>query len=626
MYFTKQTNALILFFFICSSSISLINAQEKKWEVDLKDKLYNVSWIQQANEGTIIAAGDKGLVGLDNNTGEIIWEHSDFKAVDKNSFLNIEGLPLVYFDYQVLASKTRGIILNASNGEILFDSKDEGYKIKTYTTYPEIGAILFEASKDSEQYLMKFSLETWSAEWSSNIGKSKGLFGKAKSALTQSFIKHGPYISRSGKMIFGKEQDIVSMDQNTGEVIWHQEADKKIKALVYSGVNDKIYLGIRKSKKLKVLDPESGNDITPGKLKLRGSMIDVVADSDNNLILVETEGFNLIDPQTETFKWKKSFKIDPLSQVIPFNSYYIAIGKDEKKGSIALVNSEGKKVWDTGVKGYSYYVSPTDNGILYISTERANVLEYKKGKDVWKKDVKFKSIPAVTYDDTEDKVILFENKKGYKFDLSSGNIEQFADDVKLENVNKKTPLIAEKVADGYFLSTPQHASLLTPSGSVKYTKYFDPVQSTGGLLQLAELTGSAALGVDLDIQGSIDNIEKLNSLSNGVYKTAGDQSDVSSQSTALAGYYSYSLNTGNLTTVFEVTRLRYSNSKSTQNSQFILTKNGAGNKSIIEIDKSSGQIKNTIELTDKTPNYVVDEFDNRVFINERNHLISCHQL
>ena len=390
----KLSNLLISIFCIILFTSSIVQAQEKKWEVDLKDKLYNVSWIQQANEGTIIAAGDKGVVGLNNNTGEVLWENSEFQAVDKNSFLNIEGLPLIYFDYQPFVGKTRGILLNASNGDILFDTKDEGYKIKTYTIYPEIAAILFEASKESEQFLIKFSLETWAAEWSTSIGKSKGLFGKAKSLLTQSFIKHGPYVTQSGKMIFGKDQEIVAMDPATGEVVWYEEADKKIKALVYSDINNKIYLGVRKSKKLKVLDPESGSDVTPGKLKLRGSLIDVVADSHNNLILVETEGFNLIDPKTETFKWKKSFKIDPLTQVIPFNSYYIAVGKDEKKGSIALVSSEGKKVWDAGVKGYSYYVNPTDKGVLYISTERANILEYTKGKDVWKKDCLLYTSPS----------------------------------------------------------------------------------------------------------------------------------------------------------------------------------------------------------------------------------------
>jgi len=172
-----------------------------------------------------------------------------------------------------------------------------------------------------------------------------------------------------------------------------------------------------------------------------------------------------------------------LSEVIPFNSYYIAVGKDEKKGSVALVNSDGKKVWDSGIKGYAYYIQPTDKGVLYISTERANILDYKKGKDVWKKDVKFKSIPAVTYDDNEDKVVLFENKKGYKFDLSTGDIEQFADNIQLEKVNKKTPLIAEKMPNGYFLGAAQHASLLSPSGSIEYSKYFDQVKSTEGLIK-----------------------------------------------------------------------------------------------------------------------------------------------
>ncbi|MEL7120732.1 MAG: hypothetical protein AAFO07_14875 [Bacteroidota bacterium] len=96
--------------------------------------------------------------------------------------------------------------------------------------------------------------------------------------------------------------------------------------------------------------------------------------------MVETEGFNLIDPKTEDFLWKKSYKIDFLDEVIPLNDQYIAVGKDEKDGGISLVDVSGKKVWDAKVKGYPYFVTPTSKGVLYISTERANVLDLKNWK------------------------------------------------------------------------------------------------------------------------------------------------------------------------------------------------------------------------------------------------------
>ncbi|MBQ4821982.1 PQQ-binding-like beta-propeller repeat protein [Aquimarina sp. MMG016] len=615
---------IYLIVILCMASILSVVSQQKLWEVDLKETLYEVGWIKQANDGTIIASGAKGLVGLNNITGETIWHNKELKAIDKNTFLNIDGLPLFYIEYVSIGGKTRGLILNSSNGNIVFDTKDDGYKIRNFSLMPDKGMILFELVKGKERNLMSFSLKTWQKNWITPLGETKGLLEKFGQS---SFIHHGPYFNKENNIIVGLKEDIYALNINSGEVVWHHKADKKIKALVYSDINNSLYLGIRKSKVLTVLNPSNGEDITPGKLKLRGTLIDVRPDDKNNLILVETEGFNIIDPQTNEFKWKKSFKIEFLDEVIPHEKGMIAIGKDEKDGTIALVNDAGEKVWRSKVKGYSYYVTPTNKGVMYVSTERSNILDFEKGKDVWDKDVKFKSIPAVTYDEKEDKVVLFENEKGYKFDLNTGNIELFAEDVELKEVKKKTPLVAEYIdGTGYLLHADQHISLLSPTGELKYTNYYRPAASVDGFLKMAQ-TGLNIVGVDLDIQGSLDNINTLTALSNGVYMRSEDQTDGKSNSTVVAGMYTGS-EQGNMSTVFEVTLTRFSNSKENRSHKFVVSKvkNDAGTKHFIYmVNKKTGTNDTQIELLDKTPNYLIDEIDNVVFINEKNHLISSHK-
>jgi len=604
------------------------NAQQKVWEVDLKDALYEVGWVLQSNDGLIIAAGAKGLLAMDNNTGATVWHNQELKGVDKNSFMNIEGLPLFYVEYAPLAGKKRGIIINSSNGDIVFDTKDEGYSIKQFTVLNEQGCILFEIMKGNEQMLMKFSLKTWKSEWVAKVGETKGMIGNAMGKLAATFIDQGPIITKDSKiLIVGMDANIASINFETGAIAWTKENDKDIKALVYSGINNSLYLGIRKSNKLTVLDPATGNDITPGKLKLKGTLLDVLPDKDGNLVLVETEGFNLIDPKTNNFVWKSSYKIDFLDEVIPNENGYIAIGKDEKDGGISLVNKEGKKIWDSKVKGYAYYATPTPKGILYISTERSNILNYKDGKDVWDKDVKFVSIPAVTFDEKEKKVILFENKKAYKFDLSTGEMTIFAEKIELENVKKSTPLKAEYVKEGYFISTDQHTSLLSPAGKLIYSKYFEPVSSIGGFQNMAQL-GLDIAGVDIDIQGSIDNINTLSALANGAYVSSADQNDISSTETAVAGLY-VGTSAANMTPVFEITKKRYFNTKMTKDQQFMSVKQKEADVTknyIFVLNKNTGAIDKKIELMDKTPNYIIDEVDKRVFLNEKNHMISCHQL
>ena len=619
--FMKRTSAL----FFAMLFVVTAYSQNKLWDVDLKEALYEVGWIKQSNEGFIIASGAKGLLAMNNENGETVWHNKEFKAVDKNSFMTIDGLPIIYFEYAPVVGKVRGILMNSSNGEVLFDTKDDGYRIKDFTLIPDQGIILFELLKGNERNLMSFSLKTWKKEWIAVVGESKGLLNKYSKV---SYIDHGPFFTNENNLVIGIKDEIYAINLNNGEITWKFKADKKINALVFSEANNSLYVGVKKSNKLKVLNPNSGEDITPGKLKLKGTLVDVRADKDENLILVETEGFNIIDLKTNNFKWKKSFKIDFLEEVIPIEKGYIAVGKNEKEGSVALVDMEGDKLWQSKIKGYSYYVTPTANGVLYISTERSNILDFEKGKDVWDRDVKFKAIPAVTYDKKEDKVILFENKKAYKFDLTTGQIDLFAEDVVLDNVKKKTPLLAEYIENaGYLLNTDQHVSLLSPSGKIIYTKYFEPASDLGGFKNAAQL-GLMIAGVDFDIEGSLDNIKMLSSLSNGAYRTSSDQTDGTSETNVVGGLYLETTD-GNMAPVIEITKTRYSNSKSIKSHKFIVTKvkdEIEGIKHFIDkVNKVTGEVDVQIELMDKTPDYVIDEVENVVLVNENNHLISAYK-
>ena len=96
MKFLTTNYTKYLFILVTFSLFSNLHAQDKKWEVDLYKELNKVAWILQSNDGLIIAAGDKGLLAMNNETGDIVWHNKELKAIDKNSYLNIDGLPLFY--------------------------------------------------------------------------------------------------------------------------------------------------------------------------------------------------------------------------------------------------------------------------------------------------------------------------------------------------------------------------------------------------------------------------------------------------------------------------------------------------------------------------------------------------
>ena len=621
MLFKNQLLYATKFIAICLiSMVGTLSAQTKLWTEDMTTTLAEVGWIEQANDGYIIAAGAKGFMGLDNNTGKQVWIKPELKGVIQATYQNIDGLPLFYAEYTPIIGKTRGIIIHSSTGDVLYDTKDDNYRIKTYHLLPDQSMILFEMTRENTQLLMSFNLSTMSKTWVADLGVIKGVINQIGKANTRySFIDQGPMFSKSGDLVVGMNEMAYGIDAKTGKIKWKYEADKELQALVYSPQNNSLYLGVKKSNKLTVLDPSNGSDITPGKLKLKGMLLDITSDSKNNIVLVETEGFNLIDPKTNDLIWNKSFKIPFLEEVIPFEKGYIAVAKDEKEGSISYVDSDGKKIWDAPVKGYTYYGTTTGKGVLYISTERSNIISYNDGKDIWDKDVKFKSIPAVTYDEVDKKVILFESGTGYRFDPATGSMTIFANEIELENVTKKTPLLAETRPGGYMIYTDQHISLLDKKGKLVYTKDYPPLTSTNAL-DVASFGASMVTGVKIDVEGAIENIEALSNLAKGAYRPAGVTSQGASQSQVVAGVY---LNDSPL---FEVTKTRYSNSRDVRNHKFIVTKDAESKRSILMVNKDTGKVDKTINIIDTTPVYVVDEIDTRVFVCERNKTITCYDM
>ena len=624
MKITTFTRSFTLACALVFAATTGLFAQDEVWEANLESALNQVSWMEQTNDGMLVAAGDKGIVGMDPATGEVKWTNTDLKAVDRNTFFNVTGLPFFYVEATSLMGKTKGVLLASADGKVLYDTGDEGLRIKGYTTLPAQNAILFEGMQGPARKLAYFDLNSLSSKWTADLGENKGLAAKVSDRLLgASFIDHGPYFTKDGSTVtLGIGNTAYGIDAGNGNVKWREEAKKKIKALVYAPSNNSVYMGVKGSKNMTVLNPGDGADITPGKLKLKGTLIDVVPSGDGRLLLVETEGFNIIEPSTNDLVWKKSYKVEYLDEVMPIDGGFIAVAKEEKGSEIHRVDNDGKKVWDAKAKGYVYFASPLENGVLYISTERSNILGMADGKDLWDKDVKFKSAPAVAIEPSGDKVFLFENEEAFRFDLNSGAIEKLADDIDLKEVDKRTPLEAEAVDAGYFIFTDTHASLVDRDGKLVYSEYYPALKEfdVAGAAQF----GANMLGVDVDIAGSMAGIQDLRSLSNGAMpgRSAGNQAGGNTEDRTVGVYVS---GDGGQTyaTVLELANKRYTNSQRTRDYQFVTTR-GDGGPVIYRINKNTGEIDRTIPLDDKNPGYVIDEIDGRVYVLNNNRNVKAY--
>ncbi|NJO00942.1 MAG: PQQ-binding-like beta-propeller repeat protein [Bacteroidia bacterium] len=611
--------SFLCFFFISTLPWRMAFSQEKLWEKDLRDVLYNVSWIEQSNDGVIIAAGDKGLAGVDNYSGEIRWHNPELKAVNRNSFYLVEGLPVFHVQYQPLAGKTRSLLIESSSGKILFDSKDEQMEIGKYSILPQISGILFEAKQASQNKLLLFDYAKGEVKWMSDQGASPGLVksvvNKAKN-LT-GFLAFPPVVIDNTKLLVAEDKKVSLLDASQGKVLWSQEFKDKLKAVVYSPVGQRIYAGVKN--RLQIMESATGQDITDSKMKLGGELITVFPNSDNKIVVVDAASFNILDPATNQFIWKKSVEVDGLYDVIEVDNHYYAVGSEEKSSVIAKVDKNSERIWKAKLDGYAYYVQPIATGVFYLSSEKSNILQYETGDKIWKKDIKFSAIPAVNVDDKSQEVVFFEGEKLHKFSLKNGNLEALNESIAFKKT-KDAVFQLEIRPSGYFIFANQHLAFVDKGGKLAYTSYYEPVATTEGLTQIAEMGVYATTGVDLDIQGSLESIAALKSLSQGAYRSGGDQSEGSSQSTLIAGLYA------NNVPVFEVSKKRYFNSREAKDHFYVLSKSETEGNQILRIQKEPGKADKKISLTDKTPSYVVDEVDDVVFVSEKNHLLTAYKM
>ena len=484
-----------------------IFGQDQIWQINLKEKLNTVSWIEQSNDGVIIASGDLGMIGVDNNTGEVLWFMDDVKAADRSTYYALDGLPIFYTETSNLVGKTRSLLVQSTTGEVIFDTKEMDIKIGDNHIFPSINCIIFEIAQDEKNKLMAFDYLENKILWNVELGDAPSGLG----ALIKgnSFLTNVPQVIDAKKIMINESKRISIIDFNNGDIMWQEDFKDRIKSANYSLGDDNVYVGTRKD--LAILDGKTGKDITPDKVRMKGSLDQVFMNKKGNVILIDDKGFNILDVNTKEFEWKKPYNGSGISDIWEMDNHYYQIIKSESGSEVAKITKSGDKVWSEKIAGYAYFLIPIDQGIFYLSTDKSNVLSYSEGEKLWRKDIKFKSIPAADVDEKNNKVVFFEDKDLFTFDLGTTEIQELSTDVKFDKV-KDAIFNIEARPEGYFISSDQHTAFYDHKGNQKYMDYFKPVSTTNTAMVFAGAVGNL---YGVDVAGSVSSIEALNRISKG---------------------------------------------------------------------------------------------------------------
>jgi hypothetical protein len=273
------------------------------------------------------------------------------------------------------------------------------------------------------------------------------------------------------------------------------------------------------------------------------------------------------------------------------------------------VDNEGKKIWDQKVDGGLILAEPTDKGIMYVTSERANVLTYEKGKDVWNKDIKIKGTPNFGIDTKSKVLYAFAKEKVHAFNFTDNTYRLVAEGLELKKFDDEKEAATLDVRENggkLIINTNQNvAALQTADGKIVYNNYFKDIGNTKKKLMKIASAAASVYGAGRQLTG-LGNTGM--GLGNAMFANNGDQLNKGmNQYESGAAINS----TGN--DLYAEASKRYLASQATKDNLYILSEMPEGNGMLVW-NKDKGAITKKITFSDTTPQFVVDESTDRVYV------------
>jgi len=612
---TSRTTLMLMLVLLASTQLW---AQKSEPDFDIKtgNLIAKTNVFLQASSGEIIAANDAKLYAIDPHSKSVIWESSDYLSLTPGDITTIENTPYIKIERQKKLSLSKNkntYIIEAHTGKVVYDSREEGIKVQNTFPVPELNGLLVESIKDGFLSLSLIDINSAKTLWTAPIAKVKsGGFGvgalvrAVKSQLRNSNFKTLPLIDASGNLIVSYKKELMCIDGKNGSSLWKVTSEDNVDEMYMNNEGTAVYIGI--TKYIDKISTSTGKSTLPEHLKMRDELTGLIDMGNDSYVVMNKAGINILEAAGK-FKWKKDLKLGQVDDA-KFNEngiLAVQIAKDNKETILYWVNNEGEKKWDNTLKGALIMSELTDKGVMYVTNERANVLSYEKGKDVWNKDIKIKGYPYFGVDTNNKIVYCFAKDIIHAFNFKDVTYKKLAEDIKLKDFNPEKELATlnvRKDGAGLFINTAQNVVYInTADGEVAYNKYFrEAGLSNGARFALGALAqiGSAA-GEGMMRYGATSG---LSSALNG-----NEKGSKQGMNQVKAGYTMGVASAA----LFDAVQKRHNATVGTKDRVYILSKFDEGT-GLAVWDKDGGKELKRIIFNNNNPQYIVDESEDMLYV------------
>lgn len=613
-----QRGVLMMMLFLSASSLIAQKAEAPDQSYDLGAKINDMTITEG---GTVVVATNDGLVGIKPGQKGLLFNFTDYGRVKPEELKFIPRAPYVVVGQTGFGGlQTKSAVIDYMSGKTLFSTEKNGWKAigMSQVLMPQNKLIVSGQRRASEKYAQAVAI------YDLNTGDqiSFYVFKGSRSVM-------GKPLVLSDGVIIPTTKGLMKVDMNSGNVLWENEL-KYIGWMVADETEKDIYAFASTSNKKNTKIYKIGADGTStwaDERKVKGNIsnfqilpqgiavVSDVADSGKKGLGKLAAGrpeskITLLSASNGQDLWEKAPKTKGYVQHFYIMDDGILFGI--KEGGINKVSYDGKTLFKKPLKTGENILTmaETPQGLIYITSEDANIVNLNTGDQVWDKPLKFKRADVVSsdYDKKNDRFLIAADEKLFSIDANSGTSELL---MEADFEGKEDPTSVEVRDGGVLLTSDQNMMLLDWDGSTSWHEFKRaPGKSAFGAI-LAGVTAVAAATAAASASYEANTRER-NRI--GQYTARGDRLNNLSQGMSAAAGAS----------VAEMLK-RFKATSATQNAQFILTKldNGVG---LVKLNKDTGELEKEIILKDKKPEYQVDEFGGYLYYKATDKSIYAYNL
>ena len=611
----------VLFVSLLSTVLMAQKAEQPDWNYDIGGKI-NEMYLTGA--GTLVVASNDGLVGIKPGSNELLFKFTDYGRVKPEELNFVPQSPYVMVAQGGFMSSKKTVI-DFISGQVLFSSEGNQWK-QIFTSNIAMPQNKFIVSGLQKTGGLAENNSPKVAVYDLGTGKedfSFYLFPPGKTTM-KSYLVTGEPLLLKDKMLIPTSQGILAKTF-TGETVWENKI-KNVNWMVADETETEIYAFESNANKTNMEIYKigtNGQELWEKEAKVKGQVVNfeilpqglaVVSNKSsggsNSVFAAKDESeIGFLSAQTGEDLWDKAPKTKGYVQHFYIMDDGILFGIQQ--GGINKISFDGKTLFKKPLKTGENIMTMahTPQGLIYITSEDANIVNLETGDQVWKKPLKYKRATSVAsaFDQKNNRYLISADDEIMAVDANTGEVTEFA---KTDFDEKEAPDNLQVRDNGIFLGSSQNMTLVNFDGKESYHNYYkSPSKST-----FAKIVGGVIAVASTAMAASHAYVAGANRNSLGNYNDIGKEHDRASKMFSAIG-----------TASFEFMSQRFKATAATENSQFILTKldDGVG---LVKVNKDSGSVEKEIILKDKKPEYEVDEYGGVLYYKAKDDLIYAYDL